>query len=165
MPRHLMRAVALAIAFIALPALAKPLALTSADPVAVINIPNDWSGSKIARGLEIKTPDEEVYLWFELATQAEMPTVQKEHDDYFAKQGVKITGSSETKSAEVNGRAWSFTELQATGKDGPSIIRYVAINPNLPSGKIVLMTYWASPGGDKIHDAAMQKLLDAIEFK
>lgn len=164
------RAAALAITLIAhsvsaLPALAKPLALTSADPVAIVTIPDAWSGSKIARGLEIKTPDDEVYLWFELIAPADMPTVQKEHDVYFAKQGVKITGASETTKAEVKGRAWSFTELKATSKDGPSIIRYIAINPNLPSGKIILGTYWASPGGEKIHDAAVQALLEGIDFK
>jgi hypothetical protein len=130
-----------------------------------VTVPDAWSGTKIARGLEIKTPDDEVYIWFELATPAEMPIVQKEHDVYFEKQGVKFTGASETNKVEVKGRAWSFTELKAQSKAGPSIIRYVAINPNLASGKIILMTYWASPGGEKIHDAAVQAMLEAIDFK
>lgn len=162
---NIIRICALAAVLAATPALAGKLALTSADPVAIVTIPDAWSGTKIARGLEIKTPDDEVYLWFELVAPADMPTVQKEHDVYFDKQGVKITGASETTKIEVKGRPWSVTELKATSKDGPSIIRYVAINPNVPSGKIILMTYWASPGGDKIHDAAMQALLDGIDFK
>ena len=145
-------------------ALAGPLSITSADPVAIVTIPDDWPSSKVARGIEFKTPDEEVYVWFELIAPGDMDTVQKEHDGYFDKQGVKITGASETSKQEINGRAWSFTELKATSKDGPSIIRYVAINPNV-AGKIILMTYWASDDGHKEHDAAMTKIFNSIAFK
>lgn len=162
---NLIRAFAVAAMIAAMPAMAGPLTLTAADPIATVTIPDEWSGKKITRGLEIKTPDEEVYLWFELIAPGEIDSVQKEHNTYFEKEGVTVTGVSETKKTEVNGRAWSFTELAATNKDGPSIIRYVAINPNLASGKIILMTYWASPEGDKTHDAAMTKLIDGISFK
>lgn len=145
-------------------ALAGSLTITGADPVAVVTIPDDWPNSKIARGIQIKTPDDEIYVWFELIAPGEMDAVQKEHDGYFDKEGVKITGSSETSKQEINGRAWSFTELRATSKDGPSIIRYVAINPNV-AGKIILMTYWASEDGHKEHDAAMTKMFNSIAFK
>lgn len=150
---------------LAVAAQAKQLAITSAEPVAIVTIPDAWSGTKIARGLEIKTPDDEVYLWFELIAPADMPAVQKEHDGYFEKQGVTITGASETTKVEVKGRPWSFTELKATSGDGPSIIRYIAINPGVQSGKIILATYWASPGGEKIHDAAMQALFEGMDFR
>lgn len=162
---NMIRAFTVVAMIAAAPALAGPLTLTAADPVATVTIPDEWTGRKITRGLEIKTPDEEVYLWFELIAPGEIDSVQKEHNTYFEKEGVTVTGASETKKAEVNGRAWSFTELAATNKDGPSIIRYVAINPNLASGKIIMMTYWASPEGDKTHDAAMTKLIEGISFK
>jgi len=147
------------------PGVAKALSITEADPVAVVTFPDNWPSSKVARGVEVKSPDEEVYVWFELAAPADMPAVQKEHDDYFAKEGVRITSSSETVKSEVNGKAWSFTELQATSTDGPSIIRYVAINPNVASGKIILMTYWASLEGHKDHDAAMSAAIKSIAYK
>jgi hypothetical protein len=145
-------------------AFAGPLPITSADPVAIVTIPDSWPNSKVARGIEFKTPDDEVYVWFELIAPGEMDAVQKEHDVYFQKEGVRITGSSETTKQEINGRAWSFTELKATSKDGPSIIRYVAINPNV-AGKIILMTYWASDDGHSKYDAAMRKIFDSIAFK
>jgi hypothetical protein len=85
---------------------------------------------------------------------AELDTLQKEHNTYFEKEGVTITGASDTVKQEVKGKAWSFTELKAKSKDGESIIRYIAINPNVASGKIIMMTYWASPEGHKTHDAA-----------
>jgi hypothetical protein len=110
----------------------------------VVTFPDDWSSARSSAASRSRRPDDEIYLWFELIAPADMPAVQKEHDRYFAKEGVTVTGSSETVKSEVNGKAWSFTELKAKSEDGPSIIRYVAINPNVASGKIILMTYWAS---------------------
>lgn len=167
MLRTIICALGLTIAAVLAPSqgFAKALSITDADPVAVITFPDSWPSSKVARGVEVKSPDEEVYVWFELAAPGDMPAVQKEHDDYFSQQGVTITGSSETVKSEVNGRAWSFTELKATSADGPSIIRYVAINPNVASGKIILMTYWASIDGHKTHDAAMSAAIKSIGYK
>jgi hypothetical protein len=147
------------------PSLAGALSITDADPVAVVTVPDDWSTSKITRGLQIKTPDDEIYIWFELIAPGEIDAVQKEHNGYFDKEGVTITGSSETVKKEINGRAWSFTELKAKSSDGDSIIRYVAINPNVASGKIIMMTYWASLDGDKEYDSAMNQMFKSIAFK
>ncbi|RDJ21972.1 hypothetical protein DWF00_27000 [Bosea caraganae] len=147
------------------PSLAGPVSITEADPVATVTIPDDWTHSKITRGAEIKSPDEEVYVWFELVAPGEIEAVQKEHEAYFTKEGVTITSASDTVKQEVDGRAWSFTELKAKTEDGASIIRYIAINPNAASGKIVMLTYWASEDGHKEHDAAMGKIVKGIAFK
>ncbi len=47
-------------------AMAGAVAITAAEPVAVVTIPDSWAQSKIDRGVQIKTPDEEIYVWFEL---------------------------------------------------------------------------------------------------
>lgn len=147
------------------PALAGAVPITAADPVAVVTVPDGWEQSKVERGVQIKTPDEEVYIWFELVPADQLDALQKEHDAYFAREGVKFTGSTETMTREVNGRPWSFTELKATSSDGPSIVRYLAINPKVASGKIIMMTYWASEEGHVTHDKAMKALIDSIAFK
>ena len=166
MLRKTVLALAFALAgFNGAPAMAGALQITEADPVAVVTVPDAWTTAKVKRGVEIRTPDEEIYIWFELVAPGEIDTLQKEHNSYFEKEGVTITGASETMKQEVNGKAWSFTELKAKSKDGDSIIRYIAINPNLASGKIIMMTYWASPEGDKEHDAAMKGIIDSIAYK
>ncbi len=166
MLRKTVLALAFALAgFNGAPAMAGALQITEADPVAVVTVPDAWTTAKVKRGVEIRTPDEEIYIWFELVAPGEIDTLQKEHNSYFEKEGVTITGASETMKQEVNGKAWSFTELKAKSKDGDSIIRYIAINPNVASGKIIMMTYWASPEGDKEHDAAMKALVDSIAYK
>lgn len=166
MLRKIVCALALALAgFSGSPAFAGALQITDADPIAVVTVPDAWTTAKIKRGVEIRTPDEEIYLWFELVAPAELDTLQKEHNVYFEKEGVTITGASDTVKQEVKGKAWSFTELQAKSKDGESLIRYIAINPNVASGKIIMMTYWASLEGHKAHDAAMSAIIDSIAYK
>lgn len=166
MLRKTVLALAVALAgFSALPAMAGALQITDADPVAVVTVPDAWTSAKIKRGVEIRTPDEEIYLWFELVAPGELDTLQKEHNSYFEKEGVTVTGASETVKQEVKGKAWSFTELKAKGKDGDSLIRYIAINPNVPSGKIIMMTYWASLDGHRTHDTAMSAIIDSIAYK
>ncbi len=147
------------------PARAGAVVITAAEPVAVVTIPDDWTQSKVDRGVQIKTPDEEIYVWFELVPADQLDALQKEHDAYFAREGVKFTGATETLTREVNGRPWSFTELKATSSDGPSIVRYLAINPRIASGKIIMMTYWASEEGHVTHDKAMKAVVDSIAFK
>ena len=141
------------------------LQITGADPVAVVTIPDSWKHGKVDRGVEIRTPDGEIFIWFELVPADQLDALQKEHDAYFAKEGVTFTGETEIFTKEVNGRPWSFKELKAKSADGPSIVRYLGINPQASSGKIIMMTYWASPKGHAKHDAAMKAMLDSIAFK
>jgi len=170
MLRNTVGALALAFACLsaplaATPALAEAFNITEADPVAVVTVPDDWTSKKIPRGIQIKTPDEEIYMWFELIAPADIPAVQKEHDAYFANQGVTIEGTPESVSIEVGGKPWAITEMKAKSKGEPSIIRYVAINPKVASGKLILLAYWASVEGDKTHNDATSKMLESIGYK
>lgn len=149
----------------AAPALAEAFNITEADPVAVITVPDDWEGKKVGRGVQIKTPDDEIYMWVELIPPSEIDAVQKEHNSYFDNQGVTVEGTPETVQIEVNGRPWVISELKAKAKGEPSVIRYVAINPKVASGKLILLTYWASLEGDKKYNDATTKMLENLGFK
>ena len=153
---------ALALAFTTGSGLAKTVGVTPTETVATVEFPDSWRTSSIARGIQAHSPDEEVYVWFELVGPAELDRVQKEHEAYFRKQGVKFTGPSSTERVEVKGKTWAFTSGPATYENGPTLVRYVAMNPDLPNKKIVLMTYWASPKGDKLYDRDMRALLSSF---
>src|SRR5689334_13647955 len=60
--------------------LASPRArkLTQEDNVATLEFPDSWKISNIKRGLQAKSPDEEVYVWAELVPADQIDTVQKE---------------------------------------------------------------------------------------
>lgn len=171
MLRNTVGALALALAcfvspLAAVPAQAEAFSITEADPIAVVTVPDDWSGKKISRGIQIKTPDDEIYMWFELIAPGEIDAVQKEHDGYFGSQGVSFVSQPESITVEINNRPWAISEVKAKSKDGSdSVIRYVAINPKVASGKIILLTYWASLEGEKTHDAATNKMFESLAFK
>jgi hypothetical protein len=158
-----MRKLALILVLLCLPgiALGKSAKLTPDDTVAVLDFPDSWKLSTIKRGLQAKSPDEEVYVWAELVASDQVDTVQKEHDDYFEKQKVTVS-KAEPEGKEVDGRKWAFITPNATYKGKPTVIRYIIINPKVASGKIIVFTYWASPEGDKNYDKEMDGVINSL---
>ena len=158
-----MRKLVLLAALLCLPGMvfAKSAKLTADETIAVLEFPDSWKISNIKRGLQAKSPDEEVYVWAELVPSDEVNTVQKEHDDYFEKQKVTMA-KAEPVPKEVDGRKWAFIEPQSTWKGKPTVVKYIIINPGIASGKIVVFTYWASPEGDKNYDKEMDGLLNSL---
>jgi hypothetical protein len=160
----IMRALALAVfALLCVPAmvLGKSAKLTPADTVAVLDFPDSWKVSNIKRGLQAKSPDEEVYVWAELVPGDEVDTLQKEHDAYFEKQNVTMA-KAEPVGKEVDGRKWAFVEPQATWKGKPTVIKYIIINPKTGNDKIIVFTYWASPAADKNYDKEMDGVINSL---
>jgi hypothetical protein len=158
--RKLLFAVA-ALLCVPLLAEAKTAKLTPADTVASLDFPDSWKIASIRRGLQAKSPDEEVYVWAELVPANEVDTVQKEHDEYFEKQKVTMA-KADPVGKEVDGRKWAFIDPQSTWKGKPTVIRYIIIDPKVASGKIVVFTYWASPEGDKNYDKEMDGVLNSL---
>ncbi|HEU0148360.1 MAG TPA: hypothetical protein VFR21_15985 [Bradyrhizobium sp.] len=158
--RKLLFAVA-ALFWLPLFAEAKTAKLTPADAVASLDFPDSWKIASIRRGLQAKSPDEEVYVWAELVPANEVDTVQKEHDEYFKKQKVTMA-KADPVGKEVDGRKWAFIDPQSTWKGKPTVIRYIIIDPKVASGKIVVFTYWASPEGDKNYDKEMDGVLNSL---
>jgi hypothetical protein len=142
-------------------ALAKSAKLTPDDTVAVLDFPDSWKVSTIKRGLQAKSPDEEVYVWAELVSSDQVDTVQKEHDIYFEKQKVTVS-QADPDGKEVDGRKWAFITPKATYNGKPTVIRYIIINPKVTSGKIIVFTYWASPEGDKNYDKEMDGVINSL---
>jgi hypothetical protein len=68
---------------------------------------------------------------------------------------------AEPDGKEVDGRKWAFIEPKATYQGKPTVIKYI-INPKVPSGKIVVFTYWASPEADKNYDKEMDGVINRL---
>lgn len=144
------------------PAFARQINLPSGAPIAGIDIPADWKTKATKRGIEVRSPDEEVFFWVEVYLPADQASVSKEHESYFAGQGVTITGEPKVSRSEEGGIKVQATAFPATWKGAPTVLRYLAIDPSLPAGNRVLISYWASPEGDKQHDAAFGQILRSL---
>ncbi len=162
MRRFLSGLCVLLLAMLALPASARQINLPSGNPTAGVDIPADWKTTATKRGIEVRSPDEEVFFWIEIYLPADQAAVSAEHESYFAKQGVKVTGEPKISRNDEGGIKVQATAFPATWKGAPTVLRYLFINPGLPAGNLVLISYWASPEGDKTHDAAFGKILRSL---
>ena len=152
----------LVLALFATSPFARQVNIPAGNPVVGIDIPNGWKTSATSRGIEVRSPDEEVFFWVEVYLPAQYDALVKEHETYFKGQGVVITGEANVSSSDEGGVKIQATNLPATWKGKKTILRYLAIDPNLPARNQVLLSYWASPEGDKKHDPAFQKVLESL---
>src|SRR5690349_13719715 len=142
-------ALVLCLAFTAAPGLAKTIKVTPAQPVAIVDIPDDWKVVDTKRGFGVKSPDEEVFFWIETFTPDQRASVVAEHERYFTRQGVRITGKAKVDTHGDRSVSIQATSLPATWNGEPTVLRYLAIDLRLPSQMQILLSYWASPEGDR----------------
>jgi hypothetical protein len=147
------------------PGQAKSFTIPIGKGDATISFPNGWAVSEIDRGLESKTPDQEVFVWAETFRAKESDTLMQEHEAYFTKQGVAITGKARSETRTVNGMTMTFLDFPATWNGSPTVVQYMLIDPGLPSGWKLLMTEWASPKGDKMYQSDLNNIMDSISFE
>lgn len=144
------------------PLAAKTVNMSSGQAKLSFTVPDNWESSAQRRGLEIKSNDGEVMLWVESYPQADLEKIKAEHSKYFKGQGVEVTGEPKitTQAAERYGLA--FMDMPATWKGKPTVLRYILIEPADAAKQRMMISYWASPEGDKLHDGAMQQLINSL---
>jgi hypothetical protein len=144
-------------------AFAETVNLPRANPVVAITFPQDWGVSRIPRGIEVKSPDEEVFVWFETFPAAAEKRVWSEHEAYFNRQGVTISGDPTIRTNADGGVSVRFIEFNAKWQGAPTVLRYLVFDLNLASKTQLMMSYWASPAGDKVHAEAMKAIIESLK--
>jgi hypothetical protein len=153
---------ALVATFIAAPAAAETHKIPGDNPSATVTVPDDgWSVSPIAKGVEISSDDDEVYMAVEGVPLKDLVELVGDTVKYLNREGVQVDKSTEKEtSGTINGMDMRDIGWSGRDKDGDVIIHLliVAVSPT----DAVLFTYWASPTGDKEHDAAITKIVRSI---
>jgi hypothetical protein len=132
-------------------------------PVATLTVPDGWSASRSKRGLEIKTEDEEVYIWAETYQPNELKRIVAEHDNYWKDQGVVINGRDLSQRVE-DGKMVQIVAQKATYEGKPTVLLYMEYDLGLPSKSNILITYWASPEGHDEHAKDVQAIIGSMEI-
>ncbi len=129
------------------------------------DLPDAFEASASAHGVEAKTPDDEVYTWFETYKGAEGDAIKAEHEKYWKENDVVLNEPQMTdkKSGEISVGTMFFPKATWQGK--PTVLRYVKIGPVAASGTMVLMTVWASPEGINAHGKEVEHMLDTLNVK
>lgn len=143
-------------------ALAKRVTVVPGDQPVTVDIPGSWKVSEIKRGIQAKTADDEVYIWFESYRPAQLQTLIGEHNAYFKEQGVTITGEARAKEVEFPTYMLKVSEYPATYEKKPTVLRYISVVPKSGDLRHLLVSYWASPEGDKEYDGETNKIINSL---
>jgi hypothetical protein len=160
------RALVCALSLSILPILATSLAASAKTIVfkqtgrdTPIVLPDAWKVSPIANGIEIRSDDAEVFIWVQAASDDMVPKTIDEYFAYFKQQGVTFTGGADQNQDAIAGVPVIAMDLPATYEGKKTLVRFIISNAKAGASKGVVIGYWASPVGDKAHDAAVTALL------
>ena len=131
-------------------------------PVAQFTIPEGWKTSRIDRGIQAVSKDEEVDFWIEAYTPDQFQSLLGEHNAYWKDQGVAIS-SSDSQTHSANGKEVVVTTEHATWKGKPTVLYYIEFNLGLPSKSNIVFTYWASPEGDKTFQSDVGDVIKSLD--
>lgn len=142
---------------------ARTVEIAPREPVAQIDLPDSWKVRRKDRGIEAKSGDEEVWLWFETIEAADRAKEFRDYEASFREMGVTLKSPTPVeRDISSNGVTITSYEFDALWKGEPTVLRYMLFDFNLPSKKLVLMSYWASPDGDRHHDGAMSLVMKQL---
>ena len=154
-------ALMIALGVFVVPTHAAPVELSPARPSIRIDTPPGWVNTRIPRGLQTHTKDEELYIWLEVYGSGELNAVIAEHDAYWKKEGIVIRGRNQH-SEQKDGRTFSVTQIDALWNGAPTVLYYMDLDLKLPSGRQMVLTYWASPKADREYGRQVEALIDSL---
>ncbi|GJE16934.1 hypothetical protein [Methylobacterium marchantiae] len=144
------------------PALAKKVKVVPGDPPITVDIPATWEVSDSKRGIEAKTADEEVYIWFESYKSTQYDKLIIEHEKYFEEQGVTITAKPKQEEKEHPNFVIKKSDFPAPYEGKPTVLRYPSVVPRSEEKRNRLVTYWTSPDGDKEYADELTKIMKSL---
>jgi hypothetical protein len=141
---------------------AKSFAIPQKNPVATVVLPDDWDGEVIDTGVEVTSKDDEVYIAFETVKAAKADAAIKEAIDYLVEKGVKIDAASmKQREKTINGMAGLEIDWTGKDKDGDAQISLTILQAT--KDRLIMLTYWASPEGEKNNLEALNKIAGSIK--
>ena len=144
---------------------AQTMSIGPSDGFASVTYPTSWDVSKIKRGAQGATKDQEVFLWTEAYTPETMETILKEHEAYFTKQGVAMSGNTTSQDVTMHGIPGQFMTVPATWDGKPTLVRSFLFVPGPTAKSKLILCEWASPEGELAYDSELKSILASVTFK
>lgn len=147
------------------PAYAAEIDVPMRSPLATVALPDDWKAVPIRRGIETRSPDGEVFLWLETYKPNEYNEIQREHESYFRRQGLKLDREPKRSAYKRNDMQVRSTIFDATWRGKANVLIYLVHELGTAMGDQLLLTYWASQEGHAKYDADMKSIVESIKPK
>jgi hypothetical protein len=152
-------------AFLASPALAATFNIPDGSPLATVTVPDkDWKATKIDKGIELETDDDEVYLSIEAVELKDLKQIVAQAIVVMQRGGVTVDTSTEKQvSGKLLGHQYDDIGWNGKDKDGDVMIHLGVLT--VSAGHAIMFTYWASPDGDKQYDPVIRTIIESLKFK
>jgi hypothetical protein len=139
--------------------------LPDQNPVASFSIPASWKPAEYEDGVEATSDDGSVYLAVEamdLSSQSAIEDAMKASLSYLQKKGVTVDQSTAKQTqGKVNGM--EAVDVSWKGKDSEGECN-ISLTIVIASGtKGLLLTYWASPDGEKKNSQDLGQIVNSIK--
>ena len=145
-------------------ALAKTFKLPEDNPAATMAIPDSWKPEEIDDGIQATSPDGSVYMSIEVGDVGNLDDLIENTFAYLKKNTVRIDDSTKKESTTaINGIEIKDITWKGRDKDGPTIVG-VSFIP-VAQEKVLMLTHWASPAGEKKYNDAIISILTSIKPK
>ncbi len=149
-------------AVLSVPVQAETFKIPASNPYVTVEIPDGWTATQIERGIEVSSDDDEVYLAIEGTPMKDLTEVATDAVKFLNRAGVTVDKSTEKKTdGKINGMDMYDIGWAGKDKDGDVVVHLTIVTIEPTKG--VLFTYWASPKGDKEHDADIVKMVRSIK--
>lgn len=141
---------------------AKTMKLPAQNSAASVNVPDSWKPDPTDEGMEAVSPDGSVYIAIEVADIGNIEDLINENFAYLKKNKVQINEKSrKDRELTLNGMHVADFSFDGRDKDGPTKISISLIN--VKPEKLLVVTYWASPAGEKKYNDAILSILNGIK--
>ena len=143
-------------------AVAKSYTIPDPNPVAVVTIPDDWETTVIPKGIEVESEDEEIYIAIEVIEVAKVEKAIEEAITWLKSKDVEVDVATQ-KQGEVTINGIPGFQVRWTGKDsdGPTNVSLTLLVTSESKG--LMVTYWASPEGEKDNTKALQGIIESLK--
>lgn len=146
-----------------LPALAKVFPIPAEDPVATVNIPDSWEPDTFDGGVEMNSPDKEIYIAAEEVKATDITSAVAETVKILAKEGLEIdTKTQKASDITINGLKAHDFSYTGKDKDGPANFSITLVETG-KTDLFLMLSYWGSPEGEKTNAAALQAISGSIQ--
>jgi hypothetical protein len=139
--------------------------LPDQNPVASFSIPASWKPAEYEDGVEALSDDESVYIAVEAADLTSTSVIEdamKQSLSYLKKKGVEVDQSTAKQTqGKLNGMEVVDVSWKGKDSEGDCNVSLTVVVVNGKKG--LLLTYWASPDGEKKNSQELVQILHSIK--